>query len=62
MKFGNSVLVEIVEIVRCGITQGEDISELLRKVDVTLGSNPETGVRAVLELSNEYLRENGRTH
>jgi hypothetical protein len=54
MKFGVSVLLEIVNAVQQGIATGSDVSEHLRQVDVQL--NEETGK---LELSDEFLKGRG---
>lgn len=55
MKLSEEVLVEIIDIVRQGIAEGKDISELLRAMDlvVTFGENK-------IGLSLEYLRTKGR--
>ena len=34
MKLGKTVLLEIIDIVRCGITNGTDISQMLRDIEV----------------------------
>ena len=51
MKFGVSVLLEIVSVVQRGIANGEDISEHLRQIDMQV--NEETGK---LELSDAFLK------
>ncbi len=55
-KFGNTVLLEIVECVRKGLTDGVDVSDLLRKIEVSV--TPDDKV----ELSKRYLAEKGRTN
>lgn len=52
MRFGVSVLLEIVNTVQQGIATGTDVSENLRLIDVQL--NEETGK---LELSDSFLKE-----
>lgn len=42
MKLGTDVLLQIVEAVRKGITEGKDISELLRELDVEPDPNTDT--------------------
>ena len=54
MKLADSVLLEIVDILRIGISEGKDISEMLRELDL----EPSTDEK--LELSEEYRVKKGR--
>lgn len=53
-KLGETALAEIVECVRKGLCEGVDISDLLRKIEVT----PDKDER--LQLTLRYLAEKGR--
>jgi hypothetical protein len=56
MKFGNSVLLEIVDLVRKGLIENVDISQLLREIDVVT----ETKIDTLVELSGDYIRTHPR--
>lgn len=43
MKLSEDVLVEIIDIVRQGIAEGKDISELLRKMELGVEPDSELG-------------------
>ncbi len=61
MKLSDDVLLEIVDIVRKGIAFGEDISQMLRDLDLTcpcLENNDVEAEDQLLTLSTGYLREN----
>lgn len=60
MRLSDEVLLEIVDIVRKGIAFGEDISQMLRDLDLTCLCLEENDVEAqdqLLALSSQYLRE-----
>lgn len=59
MKLGKNVLLEIVEILRVGLTEGVDISDLLRELDLEQESDLQTG-EEVLVLSRKFLASKGR--
>lgn len=54
--------MEIVEIVRKGLTEGCDISQLLRDIDVTAFPEGDTFAydHGTVELSADYLGKKGR--
>lgn len=52
MKFGKDVLLEIVDVVRRGIAEQKDVSQMLREVDVVVSPGPPEEV----VLSQEYFR------
>lgn len=54
MKLGADALIEIMDIVRRGLTEMKDISELLRDLDL------ESKEEKVLSLSLDYLVSKGR--
>jgi hypothetical protein len=49
MKFGPSVLLEIVAIVQEGLVKGVDISQRLRDIEVSVGNDGN------LHLSDDYI-------
>lgn len=53
MKFGKSVLLEIVDLFRDGILTGNDISQALREIDLVANNG-------TLELSPEYIKSHPR--
>ncbi len=56
MKFSEKVLAEIIECVRLGLSEGKDISDLMREIDVVpSGENSDT-----VDLSDKYLKSKGR--
>lgn len=55
MKLGKSVLVEIVAILQVGLTEGKDISQMLRDIDLDVDLE-----KQVVELSEGYLKSRGR--
>ena len=62
MKFGKSVLLEIVDVVREGLLTGKDISQALREIDVVekvggLLNDEDVGK---LVLSDEYVATHPR--
>ena len=57
MKLGKSVLLELVAIVQEGIAKGEDISQMLRELDLVEESNEAS---ASLELSVAYVTAHPR--
>ena len=46
MKLGEDVLVQIVEAVRKGITEGVDVSDILRNLDLSISAD---GQKVVLK-------------
>ncbi len=63
MKLGPDVLVEIVAIVQRGLTEGEDVSQMLRDMELVgedVGDNgdngPSTYRHGMLRLSEDYKR------
>jgi hypothetical protein len=54
MRFGPDVLLEIMDIVRQGLTEGKDVSQMLRDIDVTL----DVSIQRVV-LSEQY-KERGK--
>lgn len=62
MKLGKFVLAEIIDILRKGLTEGVDVSQSLRDLDVT--AFPDGDMYAysegTIELSAEYLKSHGR--
>ena len=61
MKFSEMVLAEVVEILRVGLSEGKDISDLMRNIDVEVVQSPMTGSGLdVVDLSDEYLKSKGR--
>lgn len=59
MKFSEMVLAEVVEILRVGLSEGKDISDLMRNIDVEVVQSPATGLD-VVDLSESYLKSKGR--
>lgn len=53
------VLAEVVEILRVGLSEGKDISDLMRNIDVEVVQSPATGLD-VVDLSESYLKSKGR--
>ena len=61
MKLGEDVLLEIVDIVRKGLVDGVDISDLLRQMDLEeVGQFGASGSSRSLVLSQEYKKKLGR--
>ena len=60
MKLSEEVLVEIVDIVRQGIAEGKDISDLLRAMDLEQPTQMDDMSPRILALSREYKRSKGR--
>jgi len=54
MKLGTSALLEIMSIVLEGLSEGKDISDMLRAMDLVIETN-ENGLSGVLVLSEEYI-------
>ena len=57
MKLGEDVLLEIVEIVRTGLSEGKDISDLLRDMDLDVD---DSALVDKLVLSPAYRARKGR--
>lgn len=55
MRLGSDVLLEIVDIVRRGLVEGMDISDLLRELDLDETVDQDTGPQ--LTLSTDYLKK-----
>lgn len=55
MKLAADALLEIVDIVRNGLTKGEDISQTLRELDLEV--NPEA---KLVQLSKDFKAKRGR--
>lgn len=53
MKLNEIVLLEIVDIVRDGITQSKDISQSLRNLDLVFCDE----TQSLLTLSNSYMKK-----
>ena len=60
MKLGNDVLLEIVDIVRTGLLEGKDISDMLREVDLEQPTQMDDMSERVVCLSREYKKSKGR--
>ena len=60
MKLSENVLLEIVEIVRVGLTEEKDVSDMLRSLDLVPDKKEGTTVADSLKLSDKYLAERGR--
>lgn len=56
MKLSEEVLVEIIDIVRQGIVEGKDVSDLLRELDLEPGLDTNK-----LNLTFDYKSKKGRT-
>jgi len=54
MKLGTSALLEIMSIVLEGLSEGKDISDMLRGMDLVIETN-ENGLPGTLVLSEEYI-------
>lgn len=54
MKLGDDVLMEIIDIVRTGLSEGRDISDLLREMDLEQPAQVDDFSPRVLCLSKEY--------
>lgn len=54
MKLAKDVLVEIIDIVRTGLSEGKDISELLREMDLVIDLDGQVA------LSGDYKARKGR--
>ncbi len=54
MRFASDVLLEIVNIVREGLAESKDISQMLRELDVDLDSSTQT-----IALSSDYRKQKG---
>lgn len=57
MKLAENVLLEVVEILRKGLTEGVDVSDSLRELDLAVDKTVDT---PVLKLSDKYLASRGR--
>lgn len=44
MRFGPDLLLEIIDIVRQGLVESKDISQMLREIDVQMESSTQTVV------------------
>ncbi len=51
MKLGDDVLVRIIEIVRVGIVDGVDISELLRGIDLLVDGSGKLALATSLKFN-----------
>lgn len=60
MKLGEDVLLEIVEILRTGLAEGKDISDLLRDVDLEIPTQVDDMSPRRVCLSREYRARKGR--
>lgn len=62
MKLGEDVLLEIIDIVRQGLIEGKDVSEMLRDIDLECPSADLHGVVAddKIFLSESYKKSKGR--
>ena len=61
MRLGDDVLIEIVDIVRQGLVEGKDVSELLRALDVVGHVSGNVGlVYDQVVLSDQYKNDKGR--
>ena len=56
MKLGEDVLLDIIDIVRTGIVEGRDISEMLRQIELESQPNQD-GLFDVLRLESEYKKK-----
>lgn len=60
MKLGDDVLVEIVDIVRTGLVEQKDISDLLRELDLEQLTQMDDMSPRILTLTKEYKARKGR--
>lgn len=54
MKFSKDVLLEVMSAFQKGLSEGIDISDILRKIDVDQGED------GMLKLSDDYLKTSNR--
>lgn len=57
MKLAENALLEVVEILRKGLSEGTDVSEMLRELDLQV---EKAKGESLLKLSDKYLAARGR--